>query len=69
MSQNVIEINAAEFDIESVTVYNDRAALKRRFPVDFEVSDIHRQDAVTQQKFSGWPKRACDQPSAYLSRG
>ncbi|KAF8336390.1 uncharacterized protein EI90DRAFT_3014164 [Cantharellus anzutake] len=35
-SRNVAEINATEFDIENVTVYKDRAAVRRRFPVDFE---------------------------------
>jgi hypothetical protein len=33
-----LKINALEHDIEKVTVYNDRAAVTRRFQVDFKAS-------------------------------
>ena len=32
-----IKINAPEHNIEQVTVYNDRAVIKRKFPVELQV--------------------------------
>ncbi|KAF9515730.1 hypothetical protein BS47DRAFT_1341654, partial [Hydnum rufescens UP504] len=34
---NATKINAPEHDIEQVTVYGDRAVIRRKFPVEMQV--------------------------------